>query len=209
VKVVRSPRPKRNYLVVENAVLQDARISFRALGVLTELLSRPDNWSSDSESLAAGRKEGRDAVRTALRELKTVGYVKQERRQDKATGKWETVMYVFDSPRATEDGFPVVGKPGVGLPGAKGQSTERSSPLTPHVVVGGPSPRKCRTHKRRRNGCADCAKPAPVEIPWCGKCSSARDRRVQVGQDDSADGPWQTVWAPCPRCGEDATAHAS
>ncbi|MFI5392482.1 MAG: hypothetical protein ACHQY1_01990 [Myxococcota bacterium] len=65
MKIVRSPRPTSNYLVVQNGVLQDGRISFRALGLLMEILSRPDHWRLDSDSLAANRKEGRDAVRTA------------------------------------------------------------------------------------------------------------------------------------------------
>lgn len=57
-------------------LLADDELSFRALGILAYLLSRPPGWETDSKRLAAGkRREGRDAVRSALKELELRGYL--------------------------------------------------------------------------------------------------------------------------------------
>lgn len=53
---------------------QDARLSFRARGVLTYLLSKPPGWKVDAARIAKDGAEGRDAVEKALRELRQAGY---------------------------------------------------------------------------------------------------------------------------------------
>jgi predicted transcriptional regulator len=78
-------------------LLQDERISYRAAGVLTHLLSLPNDWRTNADKLAAPRKEGRDAVETALRELEAVGYLARRRVQYK-TGQWGWVWLSGDDP---------------------------------------------------------------------------------------------------------------
>ncbi|NDD26533.1 MAG: hypothetical protein EB103_06710, partial [Actinobacteria bacterium] len=51
----------------------------------------------------SGGREGRDAIRTALKELEAAGYLKRYKVNDKATGRITTVTYIFDEP--TEDGL--------------------------------------------------------------------------------------------------------
>lgn len=68
-------------------VLQDERLSFRALGILAHLLSLPDQWRTSATRLAAQRKEGRDAVETALAELDGAGYLSRRRIQYR-NGTW-------------------------------------------------------------------------------------------------------------------------
>jgi hypothetical protein len=131
MSIIRAPRPTCGYLTVRNEVLRDSRLSYRARGLLLSILSRPDNWRTDSEFLASEGKEGRDAVRTALAELEDAGYLLREKRQDEKTGKWATAVMVFDSPEAWKTvpgdstpvpeeptpGKPTPGKPSVGLSG--------------------------------------------------------------------------------------------
>jgi hypothetical protein len=74
--------------------------------VLAFLLAKPDDWETRTTDLPRTPEtpnvEGRDAVRTALKELRELGYMSQEREQyrDEETGKWlwRTVTVVRDFP---------------------------------------------------------------------------------------------------------------
>ncbi|MCX4976421.1 hypothetical protein [Streptomyces sp. NBC_00620] len=73
---------RAHYVHVESATVRDARITFRALGLLTYLLDQSEDWKVRSEQLSKGEgREGRDAVRKALHELAAHGYYRLERRQ--------------------------------------------------------------------------------------------------------------------------------
>jgi hypothetical protein len=75
VKLRRIANPK-GWTSLPTKMLADDEISFRAAGILAYLLSRPDGWETDSKRLARGkRREGRDAIRTALKELEARGYL--------------------------------------------------------------------------------------------------------------------------------------
>jgi hypothetical protein len=136
VSIVRGPVPDHGFTIIRDQVARDERLSYRARGILLAILSRPDNWRTDSEQLAREGKEGRDAVRAALRELEAAGYIKRERSRVLAeSGKlvWKTEMVVRDEAVSddgfsgvgsvhkpagrSDDGFPAVGNPGVGNPG--------------------------------------------------------------------------------------------
>lgn len=70
------------FVTLGNDITNDERMSYRALGLLTHLLAKPDGWDVRSEVLARGAgREGREAIRTALRELGTLGHYRLERRR--------------------------------------------------------------------------------------------------------------------------------
>ncbi|MFD6894100.1 helix-turn-helix domain-containing protein [Rhodococcus sp. NPDC060086] len=96
--VRRGPRLASNFSILSNAVITDDRLSFRARGVLIWLLSKPDDWRTRSDSIAAqSPKEGRDAIRSALRELAELGYLVRERFQNEL-GQWCTVQTIYEEP---------------------------------------------------------------------------------------------------------------
>lgn len=135
VRIIRAKRQK-NFTVMANNVIYDGRLSYRALGLLTFLLSKPDGWETDSDRLSEGRKEGRDAIRTAMSELKKAGYLKQIRTQDPTTGRWSTGAELTDAP---EDGFPVPGvTSGNTMSSQVGPTTGK--PTVGYPVVGKPGP---------------------------------------------------------------------
>lgn len=90
----RSPRPEFGFTVIDNATLRDVRLSWRARGLLAYILSLPDDWTVTSTHLQAQGREGREAVRAALRELESAGYMHRYRytRPDGTFG-WETIVY--------------------------------------------------------------------------------------------------------------------
>ncbi|MGY4935961.1 hypothetical protein ACWD7T_33695, partial [Streptomyces sp. 900116325] len=73
---------RRHYVNVESKTVRDTRLSFRALGLLIYLLDQKEGWQVRSDQLSKGEgREGRGAVRTALRELAANGYYRLERRR--------------------------------------------------------------------------------------------------------------------------------
>lgn len=112
MSIIRSPRAESNFSVISNAVIRDSRLSYRARGILLDILSRPDNWRVSADSLARTGNEGRHAILTALKELREVGYMKTEKRQNEQ-GRFETVSIVYDTPfyEATEVQKPASGYP--------------------------------------------------------------------------------------------------
>lgn len=101
--IKRAPKPDHSFLIIRNAVVRDAELSYRASGLLGDILSRPDNWVVSAERLAAARpkKEGVKAIRTALKELETAGYLKRVRAQG-ADGKFSWSQAFFDVPQHDE-----------------------------------------------------------------------------------------------------------
>lgn len=108
---------RQRFTVVDREAINDERLSFRARGILFWLLDKPDDWRCNSDDIAAACIEGRDAVRTALRELQALDYIVRRREQDRETGQWRTVTDVYETPQqAADDGIPGVGNPDVGNP---------------------------------------------------------------------------------------------
>jgi hypothetical protein len=86
---------------IPTPALRDNDLSYRARGILAYILSMPTHWETNSITLAARGPEGRDAIRTALQELRQHGYIVTTRTQDDA-GQWRTTHTVYDKPVPVE-----------------------------------------------------------------------------------------------------------
>lgn len=106
-----------DFTILPNSTLRDKRLSFKARGVLAWALSNRDDWEVTSQFLESQGKEGRLAIRSAMKELKELGYAKFERLTGE-NGKFNSCRWTFydlpldlveelDSPegRFTPDGF--------------------------------------------------------------------------------------------------------
>lgn len=65
----------RDYTVMCNYHLRDKRLSLKAKGLMSEMLSLPDEWDYSVAGLAAINKEEQGAINSALKELKEAGYL--------------------------------------------------------------------------------------------------------------------------------------
>ena len=116
MSIVRSPRPESNFSIFANKVIRDTRLSYKARGILLELLSRPNNWRVSADMLAKDSKEGRTAILSGLQELRDLGYIVTQRTQLE-NGQFETISMVYDLPYISpESGFPTSGEPTSGYP---------------------------------------------------------------------------------------------
>lgn len=127
--------PRRHKDIVDRQLIRDPRLSLRALGVAVRLLSNAAGFKMTSIELARERPEGRDAVRTALKELETFGYLRRIRTRLQ-NGQWVTHMVISDELPPTPENpssvptpeKPTPENPAVGRSGGKSsKSTTRKS----------------------------------------------------------------------------------
>lgn len=115
--IIRAKRDK-NFSIFDNKLLRDSEISFKARGLLTYMLSMPDNWKFYVSELAThSKKEGESAIRSAIEELEKAGYMKRVRQRGEK-GRFSSVdWYVYDEPKfSPHSDFPHVDKPHVEEP---------------------------------------------------------------------------------------------
>ncbi len=89
-----------NFTVIDNAVLQDERLSWKATGLLAYLLSLPEDWRVHIEDLSRRKTDGHSATSSGFRELRMAGYIVVEKvRGDR--GRISSVCHVYDQPLET------------------------------------------------------------------------------------------------------------
>ena len=69
----------KNYTVMSNTHLKDKRLSLKAIGLLSIVLSLPDDWHYTVNGLVGIVKDGKDSVESAIKELKKNGYLRVEK----------------------------------------------------------------------------------------------------------------------------------
>ena len=72
----------RDYTVMGNHHLKDRRLSLRAKGLLSGMLSLPEEWDYTLKGLSVISKEGVDAIGEAVKELERTGYIIRSRQRD-------------------------------------------------------------------------------------------------------------------------------
>ena len=87
----------KNYTVMSNVHLQDKRLSFKAKGMLSVMLSLPPEWDYSIAGLSTLSTDKKDSVMTILGELEQYGYLVRTRLTDK--GKFAGWQYdIFEKP---------------------------------------------------------------------------------------------------------------
>jgi hypothetical protein len=91
-QVFRVERTK-NFTVMSNHHFKNKQLSLKAKGLLSLMLSLPDEWDYNMQGLATLSKDGIDSVRSTLNELERHGYVERNRIRDK-NGCFSDVEYI-------------------------------------------------------------------------------------------------------------------
>ena len=73
----------RDYTVMCNHHLKDSNLSLKAKGLLSMMLSLPEDWDYTLSGLARISLEGKDAIRAAVVELEQAGYVVRSRTRNR------------------------------------------------------------------------------------------------------------------------------
>ena len=111
----------RDYTVMSNHHLRNKALSLKSKGLLSMMLSLPDDWNYTTRGLAKICKEGVDAIGGALRELEREGYIVRHQLRD-AQGRisdTEYVIYEQPQPKAPDIPSPDTAAPDTDSPGTE------------------------------------------------------------------------------------------
>lgn len=94
----------QNYTCMANYHLRDRNLTLKAKGLLSVILSLPDDWKYSIAGLAAICKEGTSAVKSALQELTDAGYVTVDKLypDQTETGRIEYVYTIREKPQVKQ-----------------------------------------------------------------------------------------------------------
>ena len=88
----------RDYTTMANYHFKDKRLSLKAKGLLSLILSLPDDWKFSVKGLAALNSDGVDAVRSGLKELERSGFVTRKRLRNELGQVKDTEYTVHEKP---------------------------------------------------------------------------------------------------------------
>ena len=89
----------RDYTVMSNHHLRNEKLSLKAKGLLSMMLSLPDDWNYTTRGLAKICKEGVDAIGGALRELERSGYIVRHQMRDRQGRISDTEYVIYEQPQ--------------------------------------------------------------------------------------------------------------
>ena len=145
--IIHKPWHDQPYVMVDKAAINDARLSFKAMGLLVYLISKPAEWRVCLKHLATTHREGIDSVRSAMDELLACGYAKRTlvRNEDGTLGGTQTLISEVPFPPEEEadtatkqediavgkpvDGSTDVGKSNANKEGGNQEKKKRKIPL--------------------------------------------------------------------------------
>ena len=108
----------KNYTTMSNYHLRDPNLSNKARGLLSTMLSLPDNWAYTTRGLAKICKDGVDGITAQLKELEQYGYLVRHRIRD-SNGRITDMEYIiYERPHTASPDTekPYMVKPDMALP---------------------------------------------------------------------------------------------
>ena len=133
----------RDYTVMSNYHLRDKNLSCKACGLLSKMLSLPEEWDYTTRGLARICKDGVDSIGTALKELETRGYLVRTRLRDGKGRIMDTEYVIYETPHLPEPDMdepdtptpdteePDTAEPYPGNPDMDGPDTDKPRPENP------------------------------------------------------------------------------
>lgn len=107
----------KDFTVMSNHHLRNKDISLQAKGLLSVMISLPEEWDYTLKGLAQISTEGRDAVRVAVRDLEAFGYIERRRMRNVKGQLTDTEYAIHKQPILTgpAEEQPIFGKSNIGF----------------------------------------------------------------------------------------------
>ena len=126
-------RVERNtgYTVMSNHHLRNKELSLKAKGLLSQMLSLPEDWDYTLSGLSYINRESIDAIRTAVWELEKAGYITRRQGRDEK-GKMTAIEYtIYEQPQPPELDCPVLENPTADNPILENPTTDNPTSENP------------------------------------------------------------------------------
>lgn len=131
-------RVERNkgYTVMSNHHLRNKELTLKAKGLLSQMLSLPDNWDYTLAGLSCINRESIDAIRTAVWELEKAGYITRRQERDEK-GKMGAIEYtIFEQPQTPPPlENPILENPTTGNPILENPTTDNPTSENPTQII--------------------------------------------------------------------------
>ena len=99
----------KGYTVMSNHHLRNKELSLKAKGLLSQMLSLPEDWDYTLAGLSLINREKIDAIREAVRELENAGYIQRSRERDEKGRLRGTTYVIYEQPPKLD--LPILEKP--------------------------------------------------------------------------------------------------
>ena len=93
---------ENNYTRVSNHYLRDNSLSFKAKGLLTLMLSLPEDWDYTIAGLAQFTADGRVSIANTIRELENCGYIRRSQTRGENGAFAQNVYWIYEVPQTDE-----------------------------------------------------------------------------------------------------------
>ncbi|MDY2996603.1 MAG: DUF6017 domain-containing protein [Bacilli bacterium] len=126
-------RVERNkgYTVMSNHHLRNKDLTLKAKGLLSQMLSLPEDWDYTLAGLSRINRESIDAIRTAVWELEKAGYITRRQGRDEK-GKMTAIEYtIYEQPQPPEPKNPILENPTAGKPILENPTTDNPTSENP------------------------------------------------------------------------------
>ena len=122
----------RGYTVMSNHHLRNRDLTLKAKGLLSQMLSLPDNWDYTLAGLSRINRESIDAIRTAVWELEKAGYITRRQGRDEK-GKMAAIEYIiYEQPQhPPELDCPILENPTAANPVLENPTTDKPTTENP------------------------------------------------------------------------------
>ena len=121
----------RDYTVMSNHHLRNKELSLKAKGLLSQMLSLPEDWDYTLAGLSLINRESIDAIRTAVWELEKAGYITRRQGRDEK-GKMTAIEYtIYEQPQPPALDCPVLENPTADKPILENPTTDNPTSENP------------------------------------------------------------------------------
>ena len=93
---------ENNYTRVSNHYLRDNSLSFKAKGLLTLMLSLPEDWDYTIAGLAQFTADGRVSIANTIRELEECGYIRRSQNRGENGAFAQNEYWIYEVPQTDE-----------------------------------------------------------------------------------------------------------